>query len=98
MKKIEEDISSCNSIKVKKSDFRKAVKDSFLSSEECNLVWDFYVSRSFASETANKIAIESYGWKNKCKKHGYDILETLLAEHAGIEKFYIIRSKTIKKP
>ena len=89
-------IHSCDSIKVNKLKFRKVLRDSILSSEECSLVWDFYVSRSFASETANKIDIEDYGWKYKCKKYGYDTLEKVLLENAGIEKFFIIRAKTIK--
>lgn len=89
-------VHNCNENKVEKVEYRKTLRESKLASEECNLIWDFYVSRSFAAKTGNPIDLNVCGWKDTISKiDGYPALEKALADNAGILDFCIIRSKKL---
>lgn len=90
-------VHNCSETKVEKIKYRKSLKESGFTDEECNKIWDFYVSRSFAAQTGLSISLESYGWKDTMSKtDGLPALESKLASCAGFSQFIIIRSKTIK--
>ena len=59
-------------------------------------IYDFYITKSFAADTQQKIELSAYGWEGNSKEKGLKTLESLLAENAGIDKFCLIRSTTIK--
>ena len=73
-----------------------AIKDSGFSSDEVNLIWDFYVTKSPAEQSAQSTSFVNYGWADTTDKERYPALENALAKDAGIESFYMIRAKTIK--
>ena len=88
---------SCEQERIIKDRYRSTLKESAFNSEECNLIWDFYVARSFAAATGTSIKLTEYGWENTSSKvNGYIALETALANNAGIASFGIVRAKTIK--
>ena len=87
----------CAEHKTDIADYKCSLRDSSLTSEECDLIWDFYVAKSFAAETGTSIALDLYGWKNtNSKTDGYPALERVLAANAGISSMCIVRAKTIK--
>lgn len=87
----------CTSEKYDIQNRKMAIKDSGFSADEVNLIWDFYVTKSPAEQSAQSISFTNYGWENTTnKENGYPALEKELAENAGIESFYMIRTKTIK--
>ena len=74
-----------------------AIKNSGFSADEVSLIWDFYVTKSPAEQSAQSISIVNYGWEDTTnKENGYPALENALAKNAGIDSFYMIRAKTIK--
>ncbi len=88
----------CNMEKLKKEDYLKSLLDSDFSDTECSLIWDFYVSHSFASSTAIPYSLKTYGWEaTKSKVDGLVALENELARVANIDSFCVIRSKNISK-
>lgn len=90
-------IHKCQSPKVNISSFKKGLKDSPFSPEQIAIIWDFYVSRSFAASTGLLIELVDYGWKNSPSKvDGLPKLEEDLASAAGIDSICFIRAKTIK--
>lgn len=87
----------CSEEKIEKIDHKCALRDSSFSDAECRIIWDFYVSRSFAAATGLPVELSDYGWNNsQSKTDGLPALERTLAEAAGIESFCIVRSKTVK--
>lgn len=88
---------SCDDERIEKNKYRSSLKESAFNSDECDLLWDFYVARSFAATTGAPITLDVYGWDNtNSKLNGYPALENALANNAGITSFGIIRAKTIK--
>ena len=87
----------CNNDKTNIELFRCSLKDSPFTDEEVSLIWDFYVSHSFAADTGSPVSLSDYGWKDTVSKtDGFPALEDALASNAGIARFCIIRCKTIK--
>ncbi len=87
----------CSEEKIEKAEYKCSLKDSDYTDKECRVIWDFYVSRSFASATGLTIDFSEYGWNSsQSKTDGLPALERKLAEAAGISSFCIIRSKSIK--
>ena len=87
----------CSEEKIEKAELKRSLKDFSFTDAECRVIWDFYVSRSFATATGLAIDLSDYGWNNsQSKTDGLPALERKLAEAAGIESFCIVRSKTIK--
>lgn len=90
-------IHSCSETKVQKNKYRCALRDSDFSDSECNLIWDFYVARSFAATTGDPIFLDTYGWQTtQSNTDGLPALENQLAVAAGISSLCIVRNKTIK--
>ena len=90
-------VHSCDDEKIEKAPYHLALKESGFTGDQINILWDFYVSRSFAAATGNPISIESCGWHDtQSKTDGFPALESELASAAGISAFCIIRNKTIK--
>ena len=88
---------TCSEEKIAKTDHKCPLRNSSFSDAECRIVWDFYVSRSFAAATGLRVELSDYGWNNsQSKTDGLPALEKMLAEAAGIESFCIVRSKTVK--
>jgi hypothetical protein len=87
----------CNDAKIEKSQYNLSLKESGFTDDQIKIIWDFYVSRSFAAHTEAPISLESYGWHNtQSKTDGLPALENELAAAAELSSFCIIRSKTIK--
>lgn len=87
----------CTSKKYDIQNRKMAIKDSGFSADEVNLIWDFYVTKSPAEQSAQSISFTNYGWANTTnKENGYPALENALAKDAGIESFYMIRATSIK--
>ena len=87
----------CTSEKYDIQNRKMAIKDSGFSADEVNLIWDFYVTKSPAEQSAQSISFTNYGWAETTnKENGYPALEKALAESAGIESFNMIRTRTIK--
>lgn len=88
----------CTSKKYDIQNRKMAIKDSGFSADEVNLIWDFYVTKSPAEQSAQSISFINYGWADTTnKENGYPALENALAKDAGIESFYMIRATSIKK-
>lgn len=88
---------NCNEQKVIKNNYKCSLRDSWFSDEECNLIWDFYVAKSFASANGNAVSLDMYGWiKSNDSAEGFPALEKQLADAAGIDEFAIIRCNNLK--
>lgn len=89
--------SGCANCKKLEANVREAVKQLGIEATIEKVLWDFYVSRSFAAATGNPISLEACGWHDtQSKTDGYPALESALASTAGLSSFCIIRNKTIK--
>ena len=90
-------VHRCNDSKVNIIPYSSSLKDSGFSDEALTVLWDFYVSRSFAASTGNPISLEKCGWHDtQSKTEGCPALEKELVSNAGFISFAVIRSKTIK--
>lgn len=90
-------IHNCTDTKIKKSPYHVTLKESGFTEDQINILWDFYVSRSFAAATGNPISLETCGWHDtQSKTDGFPALENALASTAGLTSFCIIRNNTIK--
>ena len=90
-------VHSCSDAKIEMSLYHLALKESGFTENQINILWDFYVSRSFAAATGNPISLETCGWDDsQSKTNGFPALEFELASASGISSFCIIRNKTIK--
>lgn len=88
---------SCADEKIEKAPYHISLKESGFTDDQIKVLWDFYVSRSFAAATGNPISLESCGWHDtQSKTDGFPALESALASSAGLASFCIIRNKTIK--
>lgn len=85
----------CNGIKAEKDLFKKSISEANFSKHQIDLIWDFYVTHSLCGTGLSR-TIMDYGWNaTQDKNDGYPALEQGLADVAGINKFCIIRAKTI---
>jgi hypothetical protein len=90
-------IHSCNDVKIKKGSYHLSLKESGFTDAQIKILWDFYVSRSFAASTGDPISLETCGWHDtQSKTDGLPVLESALAAAAGLASFCIIRNKTIR--
>lgn len=90
-------VHSCTEKTINKKAYGCSLKNSSFTDLEINMIWDFYVARSFAASTNNAISLKAYGWDTSTgKTSGLPALEKALAQNAGITSFAIIRYKTIK--
>ena len=90
-------IHTCNDVKIEKAPHHLSLKESGFSDDQIKILWDFYVSRSFAATTGDPISLEVCGWHDsQSKTDGFPALESTLAAAAGLPSFCIIRNKTIK--
>jgi hypothetical protein len=48
-------VHKCSEKRIDKNSFRMSLRESSFSSENCDLLWDFYVARSFAASTGTSI-------------------------------------------
>ncbi|NLC26362.1 MAG: hypothetical protein GX777_07055 [Fastidiosipila sp.] len=87
---------SCSSEKHSKQIHQNSVHQSQFTKEEISIIWDFYVTRSFAASSGQALSLEDYGWHaTQSKSGGYPAIEAQLAAAANINSFAIIRAKTL---
>ncbi len=87
----------CEEPKVEKIKYKKPIRLSAFSKEQIDMIWDFYVTCSFAGESGQPKSLEEYGWRlGKNREKILNSLEVALMSKAGIPKLCSIRSSSIK--
>jgi hypothetical protein len=88
---------SCESQKFDKNLNKKSIRMSAFSKEQVDLIWDFYVTHSFAGESGQAVTLEDYGWNlTKNREKTLSLLEIALMQSAGVSRLCCIRAATIK--
>lgn len=87
----------CNEEKVVFQDFKCSLADSPYSHAQVSMIWDFYVTHSFAGVSGQEISLEQYGWDlSRNRDATLKKIESRLMETADIKKLCCIRASTIK--
>lgn len=88
----------CDSPKIEWQLYKRSLKESPFSHAQVSMIWDFYVTHSFAGESGQAYTLNEYGWdlEKKSRERTLKILEEQLVKQAGIGKLCCIRSSTIK--
>ncbi len=88
---------NCSSEKAIIADYKKSLMESEYSFAQIDMIWDFYVTHALGGTSGLKRELLDYGWdKTEYGECGYNALEKLISESAGIEKLCFIRSKSCK--
>lgn len=87
----------CESQKIEWQSYKRSLKDSLFSHAQVSMLWDFYVTHSFAGESGQEYTLDDYGWDlNNNRDRTLRTLEDQLLKQAGISKLCCIRAGTIK--
>lgn len=90
-------VHKCESQKVEWELYKRSLKESPFSHAQVSMIWDFYVTHSFAGESGQAYTLEEYGWDfSKNRESTLKELEEQLLKAAGINEMCCIRSTTIK--
>lgn len=89
----------CQSEKIYRNQVEaKTLQEVGFSTEQINLLWDFYVTHTLGGESELARKVTDYGWKATTgKENGYPALLQKLAESANIERFCIIKANKINE-
>ncbi len=87
----------CESQKIEWQSYKRSLRDSSFSHAQVSMIWDFYVTHSFAGGSGQGYSLEDYGWDlKKGKEKTLTTLEEELMQMAEIDKLCCVRSTTIK--